>query len=181
MNLREAKQELRKHGYILEKKEQLDESVLAIAGGVALGLLALKVVGKIAGFGLKGLLSVLIEGNHKACLKIIEQNKVEIADEIKDKLMENPEIIEAIEEGQFSKQTVKNSIEEEFRGLMHKTYNSKALQNTYDKWYDRDMKAHGWRGGTSNPRDNTIKKSEIIDALTDVVYDAMKDIQIEQA
>ena len=78
---------LREHGYILEKKEQLDEGVLAIAGGVALGLLALKVVGKIVGFGLKGLLSLLIEG------------KAEIASEIaviKDKLLANPEITDAI-------------------------------------------------------------------------------------
>lgn len=184
MNLREAKQELREHGYILEKKEQLDEGVLAIAGGVALGLLALKVVGKIFGAGLKGLLSLLIEGNHKACLKIIEQNKAEIADEIKDKLMENPEVIDAIEEGQFSKQTVKNSIEKEFRGLISKQYNSKALQNTYDQWHDRDMKAHGFGGGTGGfhgSLDNRIKMNEIIDALTDIVYEAMKDIQIEQA
>lgn len=184
MNLREAKQELREHGYILEKKEQLDEGVLAIAGGVALGLLALKVVGKIVGYGLKGLLSLLIEGNHKACLIIIEKNKAEIADEIKDKLMENPEVIDAIEEGQFSKQTVKNSIEQEFRGLIAKQYNSKGLQNAYDQWHDRDMKAHGWRGGSgglSGSLDNRIKMNEIIDALTDIVYEAMKDIQIEQA
>ena len=69
---------------------------------MALGLLALKVVGKIVGFGLKGLLSLLIEGNHKTCLKIIENNKAEIAAEIaviaviKDKLLANPEITDAI-------------------------------------------------------------------------------------
>ena len=71
MNLREAKEYLNSKGYILEDNQELNEGVLTIAGGVALGLLALKVVGKIAGFGLKGLLSVLIEGNHKACLKIV--------------------------------------------------------------------------------------------------------------
>ena len=184
MNLREAKQELREHGYILEKKEQLDEGVLTIAGGVALGLLALKVVGKIVGFGLKGLLSLLIEGNHGACLKIIEQNKAEIAAEIKDKLMENPEITDAIENGELTKKLVKNSIEKEFRGLIAKQYNSKGLQNAYNTWHDRDMKAHGWRGGTNGLEgslDNRLKMNEITDALADVVYDAIKDIQIEQA
>lgn len=105
---------------------------MAIAGGVALGLLALKVVGKIVGFGLKGLLSLLIEGNHKTCLKIIENNKAEIAAEIaeiKDKLLANPEITDAIEKGELTKKLVKNSIEREFRGLIAKQYN-RALDNS---------------------------------------------------
>lgn len=138
---------------------------MAIAGGVALGLLALKVVGKIVGFGLKGLLSLLIEGNHKTCLKIIENNKAEIAAEIKDKLLANPEITDAIEKGELTKKLVKNSIEREFRGLIAKQYNSLGLH-----------------GGTINRAlDNSIKMSEITEALTDVVYDVIKDIQIEQA
>lgn len=122
--LREAKQELREHGYILEKKEQLDEGVLAIAGGVALGLLALKVVGKIVGFGLKGLLSLLIEGNKAE----IAAEIAEIA-EIKDKLLANPEITDAIEKGELTKKLVKNSIEREFRSLIAKQYN-RALDNS---------------------------------------------------
>ena len=181
MNLREAKQELREHGYILEKKEQLDESVLAIAGGVALGLLALKVVGKIFGAGLKGLISLLIEGNHKVCLKIIEQNKAEIAAELKDKLLANPEITDAIENGELTKKLVKNSIEREFRGLIAKQYNSRGLQNAYNQWR---VKSRGWNGGTGGLEgalDNSIKMSEITEALADVVYDVIKDIEIEQA
>ena len=184
MNLREAKQELREHGYILEKKEQLDEGVLAIAGGVALGLLALKVVGKIFGAGLKGLISLLVEGNHRACLMIIEKNKAEIAAEIKDKLLANPEITDAIQNGELTKKLVKNSIEREFRGLLAKQYNSKGLQNAYNQWRERDFKSRGWHGGTNGLEgalDNSLKMSEITDALADVVYDAIKDIQIEQA
>lgn len=102
---------------------------------MALGLLALKVVGKIVGFGLKGLLSLLIEG------------KAEIAAEIaviKDKLLANPEITDAIEKGELTKKLVKNSIEREFRGLIAKQYNSLGLH-----------------GGTINRAlDNSIKVSE---------------------
>ena len=79
----------------------------------------MKVVGKIVEFGLKGLLSLLIEG------------KAEIAEiaEIKDKLLANPEITDAIEKGELTKKLVKNSIEREFRGLIAKQYN-RALDNS---------------------------------------------------
>lgn len=105
---------------------------------MALGLLALKVVGKIVGFGLKGLLSLLIEGKAEIAAAISE-----IA-EIKDKLLANPEITDAIEKGELTKKLVKNSIEREFRGLIAKQYNSLGLH-----------------GGTINRAlDNSIKMSE---------------------
>lgn len=102
---------------------------------MALGLLALKVVGKIVGFGLKGLLSLLIEGKAEIAAEIAE---------IKDKLLANPEITDAIEKGELTKKLVKNSIEREFRGLIAKQYNSLGLH-----------------GGTINRAlDNSIKMSE---------------------
>lgn len=102
---------------------------------MALGLLALKVVGKIVEFGLKGLLSLLIEGKAEIAAEIAE---------IKDKLLANPEITDAIEKGELTKKLVKNSIEREFRGLIAKQYNSLGLH-----------------GGTINRAlDNSIKMSE---------------------
>lgn len=89
--------------------------------------------------------ALLIEGK-----KIIENNKAEIAAEIaeiaeiKDKLLANPEITDAIEKGELTKKLVKNSIEREFRGLIAKQYNSLGLH-----------------GGTINRAlDNSIKMSE---------------------
>lgn len=91
---------------------------------------------------------------------------------------------DTIENGELTKKLVKNSIEREFRGLIAKQYNSKGLQNAYNQWRERDFKSRGWHGGTNGLEgalDNSSKMSEITEALADVVYDAIKDIQIEQA
>lgn len=54
---------------------------------------------------------------------LLIEGKAEIAAEIaeiKDKLLANPEITDAIEKGELTKKLVKNSIEREFRGLIAK-------------------------------------------------------------
>lgn len=186
MNLREAKQELREHGYILEKKEQLDEGVLEEVGIWLLGSITIGVVCGIfesrLKSGLNGLRLLLLKGDHKKCLKIIERNKDEIAAEIKDKLLAKKKIKNAIQNGELTKKLVKNSIVREFRSLVDKQYNSKGLQNVYDKWRKRDRA----RIGLYEPdyslegAQNSVRMREITDALTDIVYDAIKDIQLEQ-
>ena len=62
--------------------------------------------------------------------------------------------------------------------------NGYLLENAYNQWRERDFKSRGWHGGTNGLEgalDNSSKMNEITEALADVVYDAIKDIQIEQA
>lgn len=83
MDLNEAQEILKKAGYLLEDNQELNEGVLTIAAGVALGALALKVFGKVLGVGLKGLTGVLIQANHQAILKVIDRDKDIISAELK--------------------------------------------------------------------------------------------------
>ena len=182
MRLDEAKQILKNNGYILEKT-QLDEGVLTVAAGVAIGLVALRVVGKVLGIGLKGLSSLAKSTNHKVIMKVLDRDSKIIGEELKEQLMNDDKIAEFIETKTITKKMIKDYIEQSTRKLIQPEYKYNALRMATDDVHDRQLKMRGFRGGRANDIGTVIeyheKMNEIIDKLADITYDAIYEIKEE--
>ena len=118
MRLEEAKEYLNSKGYILEENQELNEGVLTIAAGVTLGLISLKVFGKVLGVGLKGLVNVLTQANHLAILKVIDRDKDIIAAELKEYMMSDEEVSELIENKSITVKQIQEWIEKSSNKLI---------------------------------------------------------------
>lgn len=183
MKLDEAKQILKDEGYIIESPKDLDEGVLTIAAGVALGALALKVFGKVLGVGLRGLANVLTQANHQAILKVIDRDKAIISAELKEYMMTDENIAELIENKSITEKQIKDWIESSSNRLIQPEFKSNGLRMANDDMHNRQLKARGWKGGVSGGLsghfDNREKISEISSKLAKVVYDAIYEVKNE--
>ena len=183
MELKEAKEYLNSKGYILEENQELNEGVLTIAGGVALGLIALKVFGKVLGVGLKGLVNVLTQANHLAILKVIDRDKDIIAAELKEYMLADEEVSELIENKSITVKQIQNWIEKSSNKLIQPEYKANGLKMANNELHDRQLKSRGWKGGVSGGLkghfDNYEKISEISSKLAQVVYDTIYEVKNE--
>lgn len=183
MELKEAKEYLNSKGYILEENQELNEGVLTIAGGVALGLIALKVFGKVLGVGLKGLVNVLTQANHLAILKVIDRDKDIIASELKEYMMSDAEVSELIENKSITVKQIQEWIEKSSNKLIQPEYKANGLKMANNELHDRQLKSRGWKGGVSGGLkghfDNYEKIREISSKLAQVVYDTIYEVKNE--
>lgn len=184
MKLDEAKKILKDEGYIIESPKDLDEGVLTIAAGVALGALALKVFGKVLGVGLKGLANVLTQANHQAILNVIDRDKAIISAELKEYMMTDESIAELIENKSITEKQIKDWIEKSSNKLIQPEFKANGLRMANSDLHDRQLRARGWKGGLQDARlqghfDNWEKISEISSKLAKVVYDAIYEVQNE--
>lgn len=183
MELKEAKEILNENGYILEDNQELNEGVLTIAAGVALGALALKVFGKVLGVGLKGLAGVLMQANHQAILKVIDRDKDIISAELKEYMMTDEEIAELIENKSITVKQIQDWIEKSSNKLIQPEFKANGLRIANDDMHNRQLKARGWKGGVgggiSGHLDNYEKIREISSKLAKVVYDTIYEVKNE--
>ena len=183
MNLNEAKEYLNSKGYILEDNKELNEGILTIAGGVALGLLALKVVGKVLGVGLKGLSSILTQTNHQVILKVIDRDKDIISAELKEYMMSDEEIAELIENKSITVKQIQEWIERSSNKLIQPEFKANGLRMANDDMHTRQLKSRGFSGGISGGigahLENSQKLHEISDKLAKVVYDTIYEVKNE--
>ena len=183
MKLNEAKEYLNSKGYILEDNQELNEGVLTIAAGVALGFIALKVFGKVLGVGLKGLVNVLTQANHLAILKVIDRDKDIIASELKEYMMADEEVAELIENKSITVKQIKEWIEKSSNKLIQPEFKANGLKMANTELHDRQLKSRGWKGGVSGGLrghfDNYEKISEISSKLAQVVYDTIYEVKNE--
>lgn len=185
MELKEAKEYLNSKGYILEENQELNEGVLTIAGGVALGLIALKVVGKVLGVGLKGLANFLTQANHLGILKILDRDKDIIASELKEYMLADPEVAELIENKSITVNQIKNWIEKSSNKLIQPEFKANGLRLANNELHDRQLKSRGWKGGVNGGikghLDNYEKISELSSKLAQIVYDTIYEVKNEEA
>lgn len=183
MKLNEAKEYLNSKGYILEENQELNEGVLTIAAGVTLGLIALKVVGKVLGVGLKGLVSVLTQANHLAILKVIDRDKDIIAAELKEYMMSDAEVSELIENKSITVKQIQEWIEKSSNKLIQPEFKANGLKMANNDLHDRQLKSRGWKGGVGGGirghLDNHEKIREISSKLAQVVYDTIYEVKNE--
>jgi hypothetical protein len=183
MELKEAKEYLNSKGYILEENQELNEGVLTIAAGVTLGLIALKVVGKVLGVGLKGLANVLTQANHLAILKVIDRDKDIIAAELKEYMMSDAEVSELIENKSITVKQIQEWIEKSSNKLIQPEFKANGLKMANNELHDRQLKSRGWKGGVSGGLkghfDNHEKIREISSKLAQVVYDTIYEVKNE--
>ena len=183
MRLKEAKEYLNSKGYILEENQELNEGVLTIAAGVTLGLIALKVVGKVLGVGLKGLANVLTQANHLAILKVIDRDKDIIAAELKEYMMADAEVSELIENKSITVKQIQEWIEKSSNKLIQPEFKANGLKMANNELHDRQLKSRGWKGGVSGGLkghfDNHEKIREISSKLAQVVYDTIYEVKNE--
>ena len=183
MELKEAQEYLNSKGYILEENQELNEGVLTIAAGVTLGLIALKVVGKVLGVGLKGLANVLTQANHLAILKVIDRDKDIIAAELKEYMMSDSEVSELIENKSITVKQIQEWIEKSSNKLIQPEFKANGLKMANNELHDRQLKSRGWKGGVSGGLkghfDNHEKIREISSKLAQVVYDTIYEVKNE--
>ena len=183
MKLKEAKEYLNSKGYILEENQELNEGVLTIAAGVTLGLIALKVVGKVLGVGLKGLSNVLTQANHLAILKVIDRDKDIIAAELKEYMMSDAEVSELIENKSITVKQIQEWIEKSSNKLIQPEFKANGLKMANNELHDRQLKSRGWKGGVSGGLkghfDNHEKIREISSKLAQLVYDTIYEVKNE--
>jgi predicted DNA-binding protein YlxM (UPF0122 family) len=183
MRLEEAKEYLNSKGYILEENQELNEGVLTIAAGVTLGLIALKVFGKVLGVGLKGLVSVLTQANHLAILKVIDRDKDIIASELKEYMMADASVSELIENKSITVKQIQEWIEKSSNKLIQPEFKANGLKMANNELHDRQLKSRGWKGGVSGGLkghfDNHEKIREISSKLAQVVYDTIYEVKNE--
>jgi hypothetical protein len=183
MRIEEAKEYLNSKGYILEENQELNEGVLTIAAGVTLGLIALKVVGKVLGVGLKGLANVLTQANHLAILKVIDRDKDIIAAELKEYMMSDAEVSELIENKSITVKQIQEWIEKSSNKLIQPEFKANGLKMANNELHDRQLKSRGWKGGVSGGLkghfDNHEKIREISSKLAQVVYDTIYEVKNE--
>jgi hypothetical protein len=183
MLISEAKEILKENGFILEENQELNEGVLTIAAGVTLGLIALKVVGKVLGVGLKGLASVLTQSNHLAILKVIDRDKDVIASELKEYMMSDAEVSELIENKSITVKQIQEWIEKSSNKLIQPEFKANGLKMANNELHDRQLKSRGWKGGVSGGLkghfDNYEKIREISSKLAQVVYDTIYEVKNE--
>ena len=183
MEIKEAKDYLNSKDFILEDNQELNEGVLTIAGGVALGLIALKVFGKVLGVGLKGLVNVLTQANHLAILKVIDRDKDIIASELKEYMLADAEVAELIENKSITVKQIQNWIEKSSNKLIQPEYKANGLKMANNELHDRQLKSRGWKGGVSGGLkghfDNYEKISEISSKLAQIVYDTIYEVKNE--
>ncbi len=183
MRIEEAKEYLNSKGYILEENQELNEGVLTIAAGVTLGLIALKVVGKVLGVGLKGLANVLTQANHLAILKVIDRDKDIIAAELKEYMMADAEVSELIENKSITVKQIQEWIEKSSNKLIQPEFKANGLKMANNELHDRQLKSRGWKGGVSGGIkghfDNHEKIREISSKLAQVVYDTIYEVKNE--
>lgn len=183
MELKEAKNYLNSKGYILEDNQELNEGILTVAGGVALGLIALKVFGKVLGVGLKGLVSVLTQANHLAILKVIDRDKDIIAAELKEYMMSDAEVAELIENKSITVKQIQEWIEKSSNKLIQPEFKANGLKMANNDLHDRQLKSRGWKGGVGGGLrghlDNYEKIREISSKLAQVVYDTIYKVKNE--
>ena len=183
MRIEEAKEYLNSKGYILEENQELNEGVLTIAAGVTLGLIALKVVGKVLGVGLKGLANVLTQANHLAILKVIDRDKDIIAAELKEYMMADAEVSELIENKSITVKQIQEWIEKSSNKLIQPEFKANGLKMANNELHDRQLKSRGWKGGVSGGLkghfDNHEKIRDISSKLAQVVYDTIYEVKNE--
>lgn len=184
MQLNEAKEFLNSKGYILEENQELNEGVLTIAAGVTLGLIALKVVGKVLGVGLKGLVSVLTQANHLGILKVIDRDKDIIAAELKEYMMSDASVAELIENKSITVKQIQEWIEKSSNKLIQPEFKANGLKMANNELHDRQLKSRGWKGGVSGGisghLDNHEKIRDISSKLAKVVYDTIYEVKNEE-
>lgn len=191
MKLNEAKQILNKNGYKLIKENELNEDVFTVAAGVAIGILALKALKTVCGIG-KTVLQAVAEGCDLAVTKniplMIEKNKVEIAEEIKNSIMNDglygEEVRNDLENKTITKEKIKTVLKKQLHMsiLGHQKFTNKTLDLAADKYHQRKLRIQGFSGGSDSYSD--VKESQelsemIIDKLTDVTYETIMDVKQE--
>lgn len=186
------KRNLRKEAYEylrpLPESEDMNEGVLAIAGGVALGLIALKALKTVCGIG-KDVLQGVAEGFEEGMVPaLIEKNKVEIAEEIKNSIMNDSlygeEVRKDLENKSLTKEKIKTVLQKQLHmgPLGRQKFTNKALDRAADSYHSRKLRLQGWRSGNGSFREthDDIKFTDsILEKLTDITYAAIIDVKEE--